>query len=82
MSISPISQPQSAFNTIINPLQTPSNSPNTAVQAADQVSISSAAKALAGSEANESPVIETTETAGTQTSEGEAASRKSISIIA
>jgi len=82
MQISPIPQPQSTFNTIINPQQAPSNNPSTAIQANDKVSISSAAKALAGSEANESPVIETTEIAATQVSEGEASTGKSLSIIA
>ncbi|MBL4760327.1 MAG: hypothetical protein JKY80_05680 [Mariprofundaceae bacterium] len=82
MVISSPSQPQSAFDTIINPLQAPSNSPSTSVQATDQVSISAAAKAMASSEINESPMVESTEVTSTQVSEGETGTSKSLNIIA
>ena len=81
MSLTPSSQTQSAFNTIIRPQQAPNYGPSTSAQTTDQVSISSAAKALA-SEANESSNTEAIEPLSTQISEGESASKKTINIIA
>ncbi len=88
MQISPVSQTQSSpqaqssFNTIINPQQAANTDPNTTAKAADQVSISSVAKALASAEVSESPSTEIIETSATQTTEGEASTGKSINITA
>ncbi|MDQ6967368.1 MAG: hypothetical protein Q9M14_01620 [Mariprofundaceae bacterium] len=82
MQISPVSHAQNAFNTIINPQQPADTNPITTAKAADQVSISSAAKALASGEATESPSTESSESSAAQKTEGEASSGKSINITA
>jgi len=82
MIISTPPQPQSVIDTIINPQQSPSNNPSKPVQASDQVSISATARAIASSEANESPAVEATEVTATQIPEGEGKTGKSLNIVA